>query len=67
MPPIIPYLAGQYALYIAHELQGWKSGDRKTSPESMAVIAKQLDDQEIAAVAAFYQQVRDAAGTTVSK
>jgi len=33
----------------------------------MAVIAKDLDDQEIAAVAAFYQQARVAAGTAVSK
>jgi cytochrome c553 len=67
LPPIIPYLAGQYAQYIALELKAWKSGDRKTSPDSMAVIAKQLDDQEIAAVAAFYQQAREPAGTTVSK
>jgi len=67
LPPTIPYLAGQYAQYIAQELRGWKSGARKTSPDSMAVIAKDLDDQEIAAVAAFYQQARVAAGTAVSK
>jgi len=33
----------------------------------MAPIAKQLDDQEIAAVAAYYQQVRTPAGTVGSK
>ena len=57
-PPAIPYLAGQFASYIALELQAWQRGVRKSSPESMAPLAKQLDDQEIAAVAAYYQQVR---------
>ena len=56
-PPAIPYLAGQYAHYIAFTLQMWQEGFRKNSPESMAVIAKKLDDQDIAAVAAYYQQV----------
>jgi cytochrome c553 len=60
IPPAIPYLAGQYAHYITSEVQMWKRGSRKNSPESMALIAKQLDDREIAAVAAFYQQARDA-------
>ena len=61
IPPAIPYLAGQYAQYIAFELQMWKRGFRKNSPESMAVIAQQLDERAIAAVAAFYQQARDPA------
>ena len=54
----IPYLAGQYAQYISSQLQMWKRGFRNNSPESMAPIAKQLDDQQIAAIAAYYQQVR---------
>jgi cytochrome c553 len=58
-PPAIPYLAGQYATYIALELHMWQRGFRKTSPNEMAVVAKALNDQEIAAVAAYYQQVRD--------
>jgi cytochrome c553 len=69
IPPAIPYLAGQYAQYIAFELQMWKRGLRKSSPESMAVVAMQLSDQEIAAVAAYYQQVRavpDGTTTTTS-
>ena len=61
LPPAIPYLAGQYAPYIVLELQMWKRGFRKSSAETMGVIAKQLDDQEIAAVAAFYQQARGSA------
>jgi cytochrome c553 len=62
-PPAIPYLAGQYALYIVFELRMWQRGFRKSSPESMAAVAKQLNDQEIAAVAAYYQQVRESALT----
>jgi cytochrome c553 len=57
-PPAIPYLAGQYAPYIALELRMWQRGFRKTSPNFMARVAKDLNDQEIAAVAAYYQQVR---------
>ena len=56
VPPAIPYLAGQYAQYIVSELQMWKRGLRKSSP--MDVIAKQLDEEQIAAVGAFYQQIR---------
>jgi cytochrome c553 len=67
IPPAIPYLAGQYAQYIAFELQMWKRGFRKSSADSMALIAKQLDDQQIAAVAAYYQQIRGSAGAAVSK
>jgi cytochrome c553 len=66
MPPM-PYLAGQYAHYIAFTLQMWKSGFRKNSPDLMGPIAKQLDNQEIAAVAAYYQQVRRQVGTVGSK
>jgi cytochrome c553 len=57
-PPAIPYLAGQYAPYIASTLQMWQQGDRKNSPDAMAVVAKKLSDQDIAAVAAYYQQVQ---------
>jgi cytochrome c553 len=56
-PPVIPYLAGQYAHYIAFTLQMWRIGFRKNSPDAMGVIANKLDDQGIAAVAAYYQQV----------
>ena len=33
----------------------------------MAVVAKKLDDQEIAAVAAYYQQVRGTGDVTASQ
>jgi quinohemoprotein ethanol dehydrogenase len=57
-PPTIPYLAGQYAHYTAFQLQMWQRGFRGNSPEAMALFAKKLDPQEIAAVAAYYQQLR---------
>jgi cytochrome c553 len=57
-PPAIPYLAGQYASYISLELRMWQHGFRNSSPNAMAAVAKDLNDKEIAAVAAYYQQVR---------
>ena len=56
-PPAIPYLAGQYDRYIDFTLREWQRGFRKNSPNQMAVVAGKLDEQEIAAVAAYYQQV----------
>jgi cytochrome c553 len=56
-PPAIPYLAGQYEHYIAFQLTMWKQGLRNNSPDAMADIAKRLDDQDITAVAAYFQQV----------
>jgi cytochrome c553 len=56
-PPAIPYLAGQYASYIALEWRMWRRGFRKNSPGAMACLAEHLNDQEIAAAAAYYEQV----------
>jgi cytochrome c553 len=66
-PPAIPYLAGQYSHYIAFTLQMWQQGFRKNSLDTMGVIAKKLDDQEIAAVAAYYQQVQSTLETAESQ
>jgi cytochrome c553 len=57
-PPAIPYLAGQYAHYISAQLKTWQLGFRKSSPDAMEYIAKRLDDKEIAAVSAYFQQAR---------
>jgi cytochrome c553 len=65
-PPAIPYLAGQYAHYIQFTLQMWQQGYRKSSADSMQVVAKQLKDADIAAVAAYYQQVRSAGEMSAS-
>ena len=53
-----PILAGQYAHYTAFQLKMWQRGFRNNSPGAMRLFAKKLDDQEIAAVAAYYQQIR---------
>jgi cytochrome c553 len=66
IPPAIPYLAGQYSQYIAFELKMWQRAYRRNSPETMFMIATKLDDQDIAALAAYYQQVRASAKTTAS-
>jgi cytochrome c553 len=66
-PPVIPYLAGQYAHYISFTLQMWQEGFRKNSPDAMGAIAKTLSDKDIAAVAAYYQQVRSAGEMATSQ
>ena len=58
--PAIPYLAGQYADYTVLQLQMWRSGSRKDSADAMADIAKRLSGQDMSAVAAYYQQLREA-------
>lgn len=65
-PPVIPYLAGQSADYIAAALKAWQSGDRKNSAEVMLLIAKSLDDGDIAAVAAYYAQARSSVESKAS-
>jgi alcohol dehydrogenase (cytochrome c)/quinohemoprotein ethanol dehydrogenase len=55
--PTIPYLGGQYAHYLAFELQMWTSGFRRNSSDAMALIAPQLDAGDIAAVAAYYERL----------
>jgi cytochrome c553 len=56
--PAIPYLEGQYAHYTAFTLHMWQQGYRNSSADAMEVMAKKLDEQETAAVAAYYQQLR---------
>jgi len=41
----------------ATQLQMWQSGFRRNSPTTMTLFSKLLDDREIAALAAYYQQV----------
>jgi cytochrome c553 len=57
-PPAIPYLAGQYAHYTAFTLHMWQQGYRNDNAEGMGLMAKKLNEQEIAAVAAYYQHVQ---------
>jgi cytochrome c553 len=63
-----PKLGGQYADYIEHSLQAYRSGDRSGSPTTdlMAGQAKGLTDQQIADLAAYFagasSQLRDLHG-----
>jgi quinohemoprotein ethanol dehydrogenase len=61
--PTIPYLAGQYAHYTAAQLQMWQQGLRRNSPTTMTLFAKKLDDREIAALAAYYEQLPPSTGS----
>ena len=54
-----PKLGGQYADYLAHSLQAYRSGARGGSPTTdlMASQAKELSDQQIADLAAYFASV----------
>jgi cytochrome c553 len=41
----------------------WQRGFRRNSPTTMTLFSKLLDDQEIAALAAYYQQLGASAPT----
>ncbi|GLR68003.1 cytochrome c [Acidocella aquatica] len=50
-----PRLAGQPAVYLAAQLNGWRDGTRKTGPLGlMSAIAHRLSPAQISAVAAYY-------------
>jgi cytochrome c553 len=66
-PPTIPYLAGQYEHYIGFQLQMWRQGFRRNSPEAMGLIAGKLDDEAIKAIAAYYQQARQSSPAAPAK
>lgn len=57
-PPAIPYLAGQYSNYIAFTLREWHRGFRRNSANIMGEVAGHLDEQDIAALAAYFQRLR---------
>jgi len=53
--PLLPYLAGQHAGYLAAQLGAWQQGTRHNdSGEQMAALAKKLSAADIAAVSAYY-------------
>lgn len=64
LDPTYPKLGGQYADYIAHSLQMYRDGDREHP--LMSGQAKDLTDQEIADLAAYFStrpsQLRDLHG-----
>ena len=53
-----PRLTGQSAEYISKELRAWKEGKRTNDPLNlMTGVASKLDEQQIAAVAAYYSSL----------
>lgn len=62
--PIYPYLAGQFAPYLTHQLMLWKQSRRQGDPMNiMEMIAKAMTVEQIAAVSAYYASVRPKAVT----
>lgn len=54
-PPALPYLAGLHDGYIRATLTAWQDGRRRNDAgQQMAVIAKALGPEDIAAVARYY-------------
>jgi len=54
--PEAPNLAGQIENYLVRSLAAYKSGERKN--ESMNIVAKDLSDEDIADVAAYYASIQ---------
>ena len=54
--PEAPNLAGQVESYLARSLQAYRSGERKN--ESMNIVAKELSDEDIADMAAYYASIQ---------
>ncbi len=54
--PEAPNLAGQVEGYLAKSLEAYRSGERKN--ESMNIVAKELSDEDIADVAAYYASIQ---------
>ncbi len=54
--PDAPSLAGQPALYLAAQLRAYRGGERRH--EVMAVMAKELSDDDIANLASWYMSIK---------
>ena len=54
----VPKLGGQSVMYLANALKAYRSGDRTHA--GMRAIASSLSDQDIADLAAYYSENKDA-------
>jgi cytochrome c553 len=54
--PEAPNLAGQVESYLVRSLTAYRSGERKN--ESMNIVAKDLSDQDISDIAAYYASIQ---------
>jgi cytochrome c553 len=59
LPPTVPYLAGQYATYMQHQLELWAEGVRDNDAMNvMSSIARQMTEEDMRAVSEYYARVR---------
>jgi cytochrome c553 len=54
--PESPNLAGQIPQYLVKAINGYRDGTRKN--ESMNIVAKELTDEDIANIAAYYSSIQ---------
>lgn len=54
--PEAPNLAGEAAVYIERQLKAFRSGERKN--EQMSIMVKDLSDQDIGDLAAWYAAIK---------
>lgn len=54
--PIAPHLAGESQIYLQTQLKAFRSGKREH--EMMSVVAKDLSDEDIADLAAWYASIQ---------
>ncbi len=67
-PPSFPYLAGQYAAYTALQFRFWKQDQRRNDPlDVMREIAKRLSDDDIRALALYFETLRPADALTIEQ
>ncbi|MEO1153236.1 MAG: c-type cytochrome [Pseudomonadota bacterium] len=66
-PPAVPYLAGQYANYMTHQLQLWREGVRDNDAMNvMSSIASKMTDEDMRAVSEYYARVRPTLDTGIA-
>ena len=53
--PMFPNLAGQKALYLEQQLKAFRDGSRQS--EVMAIVIRDLSDQDIENLAAYYESL----------
>ncbi|WP_265516471.1 c-type cytochrome [Nitratireductor luteus] len=54
--PVAPHLAGESEIYLQAQLKAFRSGKRES--EMMNVVAKNLSDDDIADLAAWYSAIK---------
>ncbi len=54
--PIAPHIAGESAIYLQVQMKAFRSGKR--THEIMSVVAKDLSDEDIADLAAWYSSIK---------